>query len=68
MTSVSAVAARDRNPGNGLRAAGLTDAGRQREVNEDRFWCDAERGVFAVIDGVGGQAAGGKAADVALTR
>ena len=67
MTSVSAVAARDRNPGNGLRAAGLTDAGRQREVNEDRFWCDAERGVFAVIDGVGGQAAGGKAADVALT-
>ena len=28
--------------------------------------CDARRGIFIVIDGVGGQAAGGKAADVAL--
>ncbi len=51
-----------------LRASGVTDAGRQREVNEDRFHCDAERGVFMVIDGVGGQAAGGRAADVALSR
>lgn len=49
-----------------LRAAGATDAGLQREVNEDRFHCDADRGVFAVIDGVGGQAAGGRAADVAV--
>src|SRR5215208_2129521 len=48
-----------------LRAAAASDPGRQREVNEDRLYCDAERGVFAVIDGVGGQAAGGKAADVA---
>ena len=48
-----------------LRASGGTDAGLQREVNEDRFHCDADRGVFMVIDGVGGQAAGGKAADVA---
>ena len=51
-----------------LRASGVTDAGRQREVNEDRFHCDAERGVFMVIDGVGGQAAGGRAADLALSR
>jgi serine/threonine protein phosphatase PrpC len=51
-----------------LRASGGTDAGRQRDVNEDRFHCDAERGVFMVIDGVGGQAAGGRAADVALSR
>ena len=50
-----------------LRASGGTDAGLQREVNEDRYCCDAERGVFMVIDGVGGQAAGGKAADVALS-
>jgi PPM family protein phosphatase len=49
-----------------LIAAGQTDAGRQRDVNEDRFHCDAARGLFIVIDGVGGQAAGGKAADVAL--
>jgi serine/threonine protein phosphatase PrpC len=48
-----------------MRASGGTDAGLQREVNEDRFHCDADRGVFMVIDGVGGQAAGGKAADVA---
>jgi serine/threonine protein phosphatase PrpC len=47
-------------------AAGATDAGLQREVNEDRFLVDETRGLFIVIDGVGGQAAGGKAADVAL--
>ena len=40
--------------------------GCRREVNEDRFHCDVGRGLFLVIDGVGGQAAGGKAADVAL--
>jgi serine/threonine protein phosphatase PrpC len=49
-----------------LAAAGTTDAGLQREVNEDRFHVDAARGFFTVIDGIGGQAAGGKAADVAL--
>src|SRR5690242_16654679 len=50
-----------------VTAAGQTDTGRQRDVNEDRFYCDAARGLFIVIDGVGGQAAGGKAADVALS-
>jgi len=49
-----------------IAAAGGTDAGLQREVNEDRFHIDQARGLFIVIDGVGGQAAGGKAADVAL--
>ena len=48
-----------------LRAAGDTDPGRRRDVNEDRFHVDAARGVFVVIDGVGGQAAGSKAADTA---
>lgn len=47
-------------------AAGVSDAGRQRAVNEDRFHVDAERGMFVVVDGVGGQAAGGRAADIAL--
>lgn len=47
-------------------AAGATDTGLRREVNEDRFHCDSSRGLFVVIDGVGGHAAGGKAADVAL--
>ena len=50
-----------------LRAAGASDPGRLREVNEDRFHVDVSRGLFVVIDGVGGQAAGGKAADTAVT-
>ena len=45
--------------------AGFTDPGRKRENNEDRFHADPERGIFFVIDGVGGQAAGEKAADTA---
>src|SRR5204862_6729765 len=49
-----------------LTAAGDTDRGLQREVNEDRFHVDVARGLFIVVDGVGGQAAGGKAADVAM--
>jgi serine/threonine protein phosphatase PrpC len=50
-----------------LTAAGDTDRGLQREVNEDRFHVDVARGLFVLVDGIGGQAAGGKAADVALT-
>ena len=48
------------------RSAGQTDPGLVREVNEDRFYIDDARGVLMVIDGLGGQAAGGKAADTAL--
>lgn len=50
-----------------IRAAGNTDPGLLREVNEDRFHFDLARGVFMVVDGVGGQAAGGKAADTAIS-
>ena len=49
-----------------FRAAGITDVGSQRLVNEDRFHVDNNRGLFIVVDGVGGQAAGGRAADTAL--
>ncbi len=49
-----------------FRAVGTTDAGSQRVVNEDRFHVDPDRGIFIVVDGVGGQAAGGRAADTAL--
>jgi len=49
-----------------LQAAGLSDVGRQRDVNEDRLHIDIGRGVFIVVDGVGGQAAGGRAADIAI--
>jgi serine/threonine protein phosphatase PrpC len=52
---------------NALSAAGGTDAGLQREVNEDRYHVDEARGLFIVIDGIGGQAGGGKAAEVALS-
>ena len=51
---------------NGLRAAGATDVGRQRRVNEDRFLIDVPRGIFVVVDGVGGHAAGDTAADTAI--
>lgn len=50
-----------------LKAAGASDPGLLREVNEDRFHYDPLRGLFIVVDGVGGQAAGEKAAETALT-
>ena len=49
-----------------LRCAAGSDPGRVRSNNEDRVHCDPERGIYLVVDGVGGQAAGEKAADVAL--
>src|SRR4029453_6770454 len=49
-----------------LRAAGLTHPGLRREVNEDRHHYDPARGIFVVLDGIGGQAAGEKAAETAL--
>jgi serine/threonine protein phosphatase PrpC len=50
-----------------LRAAAGSDAGLHRDVNEDRIHVDLTRGLFLVIDGVGGHAAGGTAAELALT-
>jgi serine/threonine protein phosphatase PrpC len=50
-----------------LKAAGDTHPGLYREVNEDRFHLDVSRGLLMVIDGVGGQAAGGRAADTAVS-
>jgi len=50
-----------------LKAAGDSHPGLLRSVNEDRYHVDAARGLFIVIDGVGGQAAGEKAAETALT-
>ena len=49
-----------------LAAAGGSDAGRQREHNEDRYYVDAAQGVFLVVDGVGGEAAGEVAATIAV--
>src|SRR3954471_21130319 len=53
--------------GASVKAAGDSHPGLQRSVNEDRFHCDPAHGIFIVVDGVGGQAAGEKAAETALT-
>jgi serine/threonine protein phosphatase PrpC len=43
-----------------------TDTGLLRDRNEDRYWADPDRGVFLVVDGVGGHAAGEIAAQIAV--
>src|ERR1700722_5678626 len=48
------------------RAAAASDRGLVRGENQDRDYVDDERGVFLVVDGLGGHAAGDKAADTAL--
>ena len=46
-------------------AAAGTHPGRERENNEDRVLSDPERGIFAVVDGVGGESGGEIAAQTA---
>jgi serine/threonine protein phosphatase PrpC len=53
---------------NGLIAAAATDAGRVRDHNEDVFYLNLETGIFLVVDGVGGHAAGEVAASIAEDR
>ena len=48
-----------------LNAAGRSDTGRTRSNNEDRILVDAPKGLYAVVDGMGGHAAGERAAEVA---
>lgn len=48
------------------RAGSATDAGLERSVNEDRVLVDEARGVFLVVDGLGGHAAGELAAETAV--
>ncbi len=48
------------------RAGAASDTGLLRSRNEDRYWVDEENGVFLVVDGVGGQAAGELAAQTAV--
>ena len=51
-----------------VRCAGASDPGRIRSNNEDAFHLDPERGIFLVVDGIGGQNAGEKAAEIAVER
>lgn len=48
------------------KAWGETNPGKARENNEDRILCEAERGIFVVADGMGGEAAGEVAAQHAV--
>jgi serine/threonine protein phosphatase PrpC len=48
-----------------LAAYAGSHPGLHRDNNEDRCHADADRGIFFVVDGVGGQAAGDKAAEIA---
>jgi len=49
-----------------IRAAAITEIGRVRRTNEDRFLCDAESGLFAVADGIGGLPHGARAAQATI--
>jgi serine/threonine protein phosphatase PrpC len=49
-----------------IRAFGVSDAGRVRTTNEDKFVSDPEHGLFAVADGMGGHKAGEVAAQLAI--
>ncbi|NDJ09685.1 MAG: hypothetical protein EBY17_00620, partial [Acidobacteriia bacterium] len=49
-----------------LKSFAATDMGRRRTNNEDRFLYEPEHGIYAVVDGVGGHAAGEHAAETAV--
>ena len=49
-----------------VELAGRTDVGCVRSKNEDAWGYDAEAGIYAVCDGMGGQAAGEIASHLSL--
>jgi protein phosphatase len=51
-----------------IRTAALSDIGKVREENEDRFLCDDDLQLYAVADGIGGLAGGGQAAEEAIAQ
>ena len=54
-----------------MRSAALSDTGLVRTRNEDAHWCDGDRGIFVVADGIGsnqgGELASGMAVEVIST-
>jgi cell division protein FtsW (lipid II flippase)/serine/threonine protein phosphatase PrpC len=51
-----------------LTAFGASHHGLARTTNEDAYYCDPKHGVFIVVDGMGGHAAGEHAARIACER
>lgn len=49
-----------------MKVSCASDIGKQREVNEDRCFFDANTGLFIVADGVGGHRAGETASEIAV--
>lgn len=49
-----------------FQSGAATDSGRVRTENQDRSYADDAQGIFLVVDGLGGHAAGEKAAETAV--
>lgn len=49
-----------------MYACSITDTGKVRQDNQDRFLCDPNRGLFVVCDGMGGHQGGELAAQIAV--